>query len=162
MVPVPLTGKHSVAGNGGAFPYGSATLSLRWANSLPANLSNHPFISVGGSCAVVTQMREAQRGFHLGLVLVKGFLFGGSCAADRGALRSMGLWSFWCRKEDSNLRPTHYECVALPTELFRHTLSLRGAHYSEFGGLVKCRLCLPTPVRPSSVHVFRSGRRARG
>ena len=25
----------------------------------------------------------------------------------------------WCRKEDSNLRPAHYECVALPTELFR-------------------------------------------
>jgi hypothetical protein len=27
--------------------------------------------------------------------------------------------SKWCRKEDSNLRPTHYECVALPAELFR-------------------------------------------
>ncbi len=25
----------------------------------------------------------------------------------------------WCRKEDSNLRPTDYESVALPTELFR-------------------------------------------
>ena len=25
----------------------------------------------------------------------------------------------WCRKEESNLRPTDYESVALPTELFR-------------------------------------------
>src|SRR5690349_19529680 len=25
----------------------------------------------------------------------------------------------WCRKQESNLRPTHYECAALPTELFR-------------------------------------------
>ena len=25
----------------------------------------------------------------------------------------------WCRGEDSNLRPTHYECVALPAELPR-------------------------------------------
>ena len=27
----------------------------------------------------------------------------------------------WCRGEDSNLRPTHYECVALPAELPRQT-----------------------------------------
>jgi hypothetical protein len=26
----------------------------------------------------------------------------------------------WCRKEESNPRPSHYECAALPTELFRH------------------------------------------
>ena len=26
----------------------------------------------------------------------------------------------WCRECDSNTRPTHYECVALPTELSRH------------------------------------------
>lgn len=25
----------------------------------------------------------------------------------------------WCRKQESNLRPTHYECAALPTELLR-------------------------------------------
>ena len=25
----------------------------------------------------------------------------------------------WCRKRDSNPRPTHYECAALPTELLR-------------------------------------------
>ena len=31
----------------------------------------------------------------------------------------------WCRKEDSNLRPTHYECVALPTELFRQINGLK-------------------------------------
>ena len=26
----------------------------------------------------------------------------------------------WCRLGDLNTRPTHYECVALPTELKRH------------------------------------------
>ena len=25
----------------------------------------------------------------------------------------------WCRKQESDLRPLHYECTALPTELFR-------------------------------------------
>ena len=29
---------------------------------------------------------------------------------------------YWCRKEDSNLRPIAYEATALPTELFRHVL----------------------------------------
>src|SRR5690348_14501386 len=28
----------------------------------------------------------------------------------------------WCRREESNLRPTDYESVALPTELLRHSL----------------------------------------
>jgi hypothetical protein len=27
----------------------------------------------------------------------------------------------WCRREESNLRPTDYESVALPTELLRRT-----------------------------------------
>jgi hypothetical protein len=26
----------------------------------------------------------------------------------------------WCRRKDLNPRPTHYECVALPSELHRH------------------------------------------
>ena len=26
----------------------------------------------------------------------------------------------WCWREESNLRPTRYECVALPTELLQH------------------------------------------
>ncbi len=29
------------------------------------------------------------------------------------------LWRKWCRRRDSNPRPTHYECAALPTELLR-------------------------------------------
>ena len=31
----------------------------------------------------------------------------------------LGTVGKWCRGEDSNLRPTHYECVALPAELPR-------------------------------------------
>ena len=38
----------------------------------------------------------------------------------------------WCRKEESNLRPSHYECAALPTELFR-----RG-RASIFGTQAEC------------------------
>lgn len=30
---------------------------------------------------------------------------------------------FWCRREESNLRPTDYESVALPTELLRQGVS---------------------------------------
>src|ERR1700677_2538871 len=29
---------------------------------------------------------------------------------------------YWCRNPDSNWGPTHYECVALPTELLRHAV----------------------------------------
>ena len=36
------------------------------------------------------------------------------------------------RKPDLNRRPTHYECVALPTELFRQHLILEcGRKYSK-------------------------------
>src|SRR6185437_8920954 len=36
----------------------------------------------------------------------------------RGALIYFGNWK-WCRLRDSNTRPPHYECDALPTELRR-------------------------------------------
>src|ERR1700677_1412790 len=32
----------------------------------------------------------------------------------------------WCRNPDSNWGPTHYECVALPTELLRHASKRAG------------------------------------
>lgn len=38
------------------------------------------------------------------------------------ALRGCGCCEGWCREEESNLRPTHYECAALPTELFRQRI----------------------------------------
>ena len=40
---------------------------------------------------------------------------------------NLPLSAFWCRSGDSNSRPTHYECVALPTELLRR----RGASISK-------------------------------
>jgi hypothetical protein len=41
-------------------------------------------------------------------------------ASNRGTGPSRnGPIEEWCRREDSNLRPTHYECVALPAELRR-------------------------------------------
>ena len=45
----------------------------------------------------------------------------------------------WCRLQDSNLRPPHYECDALPTELRRHrkaALYLGGARspVKDFAG----------------------------
>ena len=30
------------------------------------------------------------------------------------------FWEEWCRRRDSNPRPQHYECRALPAELLRH------------------------------------------
>ena len=30
-----------------------------------------------------------------------------------------GISESWCRQQELNLRPTRYECVALPTELCR-------------------------------------------
>src|SRR6476619_1822418 len=32
---------------------------------------------------------------------------------------------YWCRWKESNPRPSHYECAALPTELHRRTLPYR-------------------------------------
>jgi hypothetical protein len=47
----------------------------------------------------------------------------GACA-DKIIVPGMNLWSGndewgWCRLRDSNTRPSHYECDALPTELKR-------------------------------------------
>ncbi len=38
---------------------------------------------------------------------------------NRSVLRIRMVMSRWCRMPDLNQRPTHYECVALPTELMR-------------------------------------------
>src|SRR6056297_1643140 len=46
---------------------------------------------------------------------------GSNGAIERSVARK--IWSsrfIWCRWTDSNRRPTHYECVALPPELHRH------------------------------------------
>src|ERR1700682_5977335 len=42
----------------------------------------------------------------------------GEGGAGGGGLRML----FWCRWKESNPRPSHYECAALPTELHRHFL----------------------------------------
>ena len=43
----------------------------------------------------------------------------------------------WCRLRDSNTRPSHYECDALPTELKRHAGPLIDAKRAEFKGAVR-------------------------
>ena len=35
------------------------------------------------------------------------------------AANEVELWK-WCRRRESNPRPSRYECAALPTELHRH------------------------------------------
>ena len=37
----------------------------------------------------------------------------------RGHGNNRNPLKIWCRRRDSNSRPTHYECVALPAELLR-------------------------------------------
>src|SRR5690606_30664577 len=53
----------------------------------------------------------------------------------------------WCRKRESNPRPAHYECAALPTELFRRTsLKRRGFCHRGPGGVKAGNA--PAPARP--------------
>lgn len=40
----------------------------------------------------------------------------------------------WCRLRDSNTRPPHYECDALPVELKRHMTRPGGGPYQERDG----------------------------
>ncbi len=49
----------------------------------------------------------------------------------------------WSRKSDSNRRPTHYECVALPTELFRRRINNR----EDLGGFFNLKKLLPAPIK---------------
>ncbi len=66
----------------------------------------------------------------------------------------------WCRKEESNLRPTDYESVALPTELFRHrrkncklkpfSLVIQHAEQEESRNTVHYSQCTATSMRIQS------------
>ena len=40
----------------------------------------------------------------------------------KGTPHRLPLLRKWCRREESNPRPSHYKCAALPTELHRHVL----------------------------------------
>ncbi len=42
---------------------------------------------------------------------------------------------YWCRLGDSNARPTHYECVALPTELNRQFKDIHKSFFSRLQAL---------------------------
>ncbi len=54
------------------------------------------------------------RGIHADLMQI------GAKPADATRARiAAGPRMFWCRIEESNPRPSHYECAALPTELIR-------------------------------------------
>ena len=73
----------------------------------------------------------ALRAIELACGSVRTFLFivGGSKVPDPRTSTSVGLGAIsrWCRWRDSNPRPTHYECVALPTELHRRLQTWPGA-----------------------------------
>jgi hypothetical protein len=68
------------------------------------------------------------------------FMVGGSnCGLGQvlGLADFWGIFQKWCRWRDSNPRPTHYECVALPPELHRHGQSvgcLEGPELYWFSG----------------------------
>ena len=59
------------------------------------------------------------------------------------ALRNLQGVNFlmWSRLRDSNLRPTHYECVALPTELSRRVLKTFGSLTLK-KNFVKKKICV--------------------
>jgi hypothetical protein len=47
-----------------------------------------------------------------------------NAVASKGILISSSYALSWCRGRDSNPRPTHYECVALPAELPRQLIDI--------------------------------------
>ena len=79
---------------------GNGDLRRSYVRMLVVNISvNDNEISIAGSTAVLEY--AATKGDMTGATAVRGF--------DRE----------WCRLQDSNLRPPHYECDALPAELKR-------------------------------------------
>ncbi len=63
---------------------------------------------------------------HKKVPAVRGFLFSLKQATKNPDF-SIGIFMYaedfgWSWKRDSNTRPAHYECAALPTELFQHIL----------------------------------------
>ncbi len=55
--------------------------------------------------------------------LADDYIFPGNSKQARGMDSSASLFILsWSWKRDSNTRPAHYECAALPTELFQQTL----------------------------------------
>ena len=51
--------------------------------------------------------------------------------AERSVINPRLLREKWCRREESNSRPSHYECAALPTELRRPTVAAAWACNGE-------------------------------
>ena len=105
----------------------------------------------------ITEIRQAvRRAVYSSLNVYAHFLIRTRCPEVKPATLLTGDrqrlhhgWSlspyYWCRKEESNLRPMHYECTALPTELFRQldtTKRVENAHgriiikQDGFSGLV--------------------------
>ena len=89
----------------------------------------------------------------------------GASKKKRQSLQTAPSFQYWCRQEESNPRPSHYECAALPTELCRRNLTARG----DVSGLTVPQRIWSTPPegeRPSvTVAVARaakSGCRYRG
>ena len=55
---------------------------------------------------------------------------------ERAAPRGCPDFLNWCRREESNPRPSHYECAALPTELHRlraRTITHRDPRFKRYG-----------------------------
>jgi hypothetical protein len=46
----------------------------------------------------------------------------GGAESKKATLCGVAFLKEWCRQEESNPRPSHYECAALPTELCRQNL----------------------------------------
>ena len=51
----------------------------------------------------------------------------------------------WCRLGDSNTRPPHYECGALPAEL-RRPCALKARENTHARGLLQQRICASLPT----------------
>ena len=60
----------------------------------------------------------------------------------------MRMTGLWCWREESNLRPTRYECVALPTELLQQDSS------NYRGRIALNASCIPLPKTAAAWLLF--------
>src|SRR3989338_7901632 len=64
----------------------------------------------------------------------------------------------WCWREESNLRPTRYECVALPTELLQHKQALIIKDALQLGNISRCKFQdAPVCLRIQGCNILGSG-----
>ena len=129
---------------------------------------------VYGTDVVLEFFCNKKPAFYQGLLLFQGFSSGQFSIGDLYGIRTherrhKKRWSshlqltIWCRREESNLRPTDYKSVALPAELQRHIKwwTLLGSNQRPFpceGNTLPAELSIhKTSTQSSLIKSFQNG-----